>query len=190
LGTSAFLRASPWLAVVGGALILSFFIVMLRSRKARAAMFEMMSRTPVLGALIHKAYIARSVSTLALTLESGVPILTGLEHAADVSALPKLRRNWQHAAEVVRDGRPMHTAMANQDLPPALIQMIVAGESSGSLDSSLRTASEFLDRETQAALEIFTGLLGPATVVIAGAVVGFIVVSLMTPILQMSKFVA
>jgi len=189
LSTSTFLRESPWLAIAGGAVLLAFLLVMLRSRKARAGMFELMSKTPVLGGLIHKAYIARSVSTLALTLESGVPILTGLEHAADVSALPRLKENWRHASEVVRDGRPMHTALAGQDLPPALIQMIVAGESSGSLDTSLRTASEFLDRETQAALEVFTGLLGPATVVIAGAVVGFIVVSLMTPILQMSKFV-
>jgi type II secretory pathway component PulF len=67
--------------------------------------------------------------------------------------------------------------------------MVVAGESSGTLDSSLRTAAGFLDRETDAALEVFTGLLGPATVVIAGSIVGFIVVSLMTPILQMAKFV-
>jgi len=67
--------------------------------------------------------------------------------------------------------------------------MMVAGESSGSLDSSLRKAADFLDRETQAALEVFTSLLGPATVVIAGSVVGFIVVALMTPILQMAKFV-
>ncbi len=67
--------------------------------------------------------------------------------------------------------------------------MMVAGESSGSLDSSLRKAADFLDRETQSALEVFTALLGPATVVIAGSVVGFIVVSLMTPILQMAKFV-
>jgi type II secretory pathway component PulF len=189
LATSTFLRTSPGLAMAGGALLLVSFAVLLKSRKARAALFEATSRTPVVGTLIHKAYIARSVSTLALTLESGVPILTGLEHAAEVSTLPKLQRNWRRAAEVVRDGRPMHSALEGQDLPPALLQMIVAGESSGSLDSSLRTASEFLDRETQAALEVFTGLLGPATVVIAGAVVGFIVVSLMTPILQMSKFV-
>ena len=83
----------------------------------------------------------------------------------------------------------MHTALAKADLPPALIQMMVAGESSGSLDSSLRKAADFLDRETQAALEVFTSLLGPATVVIAGSMVGFIVVALMTPILQMAKFV-
>lgn len=189
LASSAFLRESPWIAVVAAVLLIGGTIVLMRSRKARGAAFGALSKTPVVGNLIHKAYVARSVSTLALTLESGVPILTGLEHAAQVSALPKLQQNWRHAASVVRDGRPLHTALENQDLPPALIQMVVAGEASGSLDSSLRTASEFLDRETQAALELFTGLLGPATVVIAGAVVGFIVVSLMTPILQMAKFV-
>jgi type IV pilus assembly protein PilC len=79
--------------------------------------------------------------------------------------------------------------MCDKEMPPALTQMIVAGESSGSLDSSLRKAAEFLDTETKAALNTFTSLLGPATVVLAGAVVGFIVVSLMTPILTMAKYV-
>jgi type II secretory pathway component PulF len=83
----------------------------------------------------------------------------------------------------------MYTALAGEDLPPALIQMIIAGESSGTLDTSLRRAAEFLDRETQAALNAFTSLLGPATVVIAGGVVGFIVIALMTPILTMAKYV-
>ncbi len=151
--------------------------------------FDLLGNLPAVGDLIRKTYLARSVKTLALTLESGVPILTGLEHAGQVAQLPRLRGYWESAAAAVADGRPMHTALAKADLPPALIQMMVAGESSGSLDSSLRKAADFLDRETQAALEVFTSLLGPATVVIAGSMVGFIVVALMTPILQMSKFV-
>ena len=133
--------------------------------------------------------MSRSVGTLALTLESGVPILTGLEHARQVSELPRLQAQWENAAVSVRDGRPMHTVMCGKEMPPALTQMIVAGESSGSLDSSLRKAAEFLDAETKAALNTFTSLLGPATFVLAGAVVCFIVVSQMTPILTMAKYV-
>ncbi len=189
LATSTFLRQSP---VVGFGLsigFIAFAILTARSKRIRQASFQALSRTPVVGALIHKAFIARSVSTLALTMESGVPILTGLEHAAQVSELPKLQALWRGTADVVRDGRPMHTALQGGGLPPALVQMMVAGEASGQLDQSLKTASEFLDRETDAALQVFTGLLGPACVVIAGGIVGFIVVALMTPILQLAKFV-
>ena len=189
LAASAGIREHP--KVIGGiaaALVLGV-IIMLRNKRVRGTFFDLLSNLPVIGNLIHKAYVARSVNTLALTLESGVPILTGLEHASDVAQLPKLQAVWESAAAVVRDGRPMHTALADSDMPPAVVQMMVAGESSGALDSSLRTASDFLDRETEAALEVFTGLLGPMTVVFAGVIVGFIVVSLMTPILQMAKFV-
>lgn len=189
LASSAFLRESPIFAGVAALLLLVGAILAVRSKKVQGVLFDLISHLPVIGTLIHKAYIARSVNTLALTLESGVPILNGLEHAAQVAELPRLKAHWQTAAAVVRDGRPMYTALEGTDLPPALVQMMVAGESSGSLDSSLRTASEFLDRETEAALEIFTGLLGPATVVVAGSIVGFIVVALMTPIMQMAKFV-
>jgi len=189
LGVSAFLRETPFLAGGGALCAIAMAIVLVRSRKVRSLVFDLLGNLPAVGDLIRKTYLARSVKTLALTLESGVPILTGLEHAGQVAQLPRLRGYWESAAAAVADGRPMHTALAKADLPPALIQMMVAGESSGSLDSSLRKAADFLDRETQAALEVFTSLLGPATVVIAGSMVGFIVVALMTPILQMSKFV-
>lgn len=189
LATSAFLRSSPELALAGLGAFIVFIVLLVKVKAVRRVAFEACSHAPGVGNLIHKAYISRAVNALAMTLESGVPILTGLEHARQISQLPKLQRAWETAAAKVRDGRPMHTALEGADLPPALLQMIIAGESSGSLDTSLRKAGEFLDRETTAAMTLFTGLLGPATVVIAGAIVGFIVVSLMLPILQLAKFV-
>ncbi|HIA38480.1 MAG TPA: type II secretion system F family protein [Planctomycetes bacterium] len=189
LSASQTLHAAPELVFGGIILVIFAFLFALKSKKSRAVIFDAVSKMPVIGDLIFKAYLSRSVGTLALTLESGVPILTGLEHARQVSELPRLQAQWEKTAAVVRDGRPMHTALCGKEMPPALTQMIVAGESSGSLDSSLRKAAEFLDAETQAALTAFTALLGPATVVVAGALVGFIVVSLMTPILTMAKYV-
>ena len=189
LAASQTLREAPGVVGAFAVLVVVALILAVKSKKARSVMFEGVSHLPVVGDLIFKAYLSRSVGTLAMTLESGVPILTGLEHARQVGELPRLQECWEETAIVVREGQPMFTALEKQDLPPALIQMIVAGESSGSLDVSLRRAAEFLDRETQAALETFTGLLGPACVVFAGGVVGFIVISLMTPILTMAKYV-
>lgn len=189
LASSQFLRESPGMAVAGFAVVIAFMLLAFRNRKVQSMAFGALSHMPAVGPLIHKAYVARSVTTLALTLESGVPILTGLQHAEHVSALPKLQEMWRNSRETVREGRPLFTAMEGADLPPALKQMMIAGESSGSLDESLRTAATFLDRETDAALKTFTGLLGPVTVCIAGLVVGFVVVALMTPILQLAKFV-
>jgi type IV pilus assembly protein PilC len=189
LSASQLLHSAPELVFGGIVAVIAALLIALKSKKSRAVIFDVVSKMPVIGDLIFKAYLSRSVGTLALTLESGVPILTGLEHARQVSELPRLQAQWVKAAVTVRDGRPMHTVMCGKEMPPALTQMIVAGESSGSLDSSLRKAAEFLDAETKAALNTFTSLLGPATVVLAGGVVGFIVVSLMTPILTMAKYV-
>ncbi|MGB0685605.1 MAG: type II secretion system F family protein [Planctomycetota bacterium] len=189
LNASQMLRAQPELVIGVMAAVVVALVFLVKSKRSRGAMFDVVSHVPILGDLIFKAYLSRSVGTLALTLESGVPILTGLEHARQVSQLPRLQAHWEKTAAIVRDGQPMFTALEGEKLPPALVQMIVAGESSGSLDTSLRKAAEFLDRETQAALNAFTSLLGPATVVIAGGVVGFIVIALMTPILTMAKFV-
>jgi len=189
LASSQFLRNSPGLAAFAAVAVIVCGVLAFKNRRMQGIGFAILAKTPLVGNLIHKAYIARSVTTLALTLESGVPILTGLDHARHVAALPKLQDLWSRAADEVGEGRPLYTAMDGADLPPALMQMMIAGESSGSLDESLRTAALFLDRETDAALKTFTGLLGPLTVCIAGLVVGFVVVALMTPILQLSKFI-
>jgi len=189
LAASAFLRDSPMAALIAASFLLGGSYALMKSKKAQGAAFELAGHIPVLGTFIRKAYLARSVSTLALTLECGVPILAGIEHAREVARLPRLQSLWESAGVVVRDGHPMYTAFEDANLPPALIQMMIAGESSGCLDESLSTAADFLDRETQTALNTFTTLLGPATVMLAGAVVGFIVIALMTPILQMAKFV-
>jgi len=190
LAASIFLRSSPGLALALAIGLVVGIIFLMKNQRFKGMAFAALSKTPIIGNFIHKAYIARSVTTLALTLESGVPILTGLDHAHDVAMLPNLQKMWRRSSEVVRDGLPLHTAFAEADLPPALMQMMIAGETSGSLDEGLRTAAVFLDRETDAALKTFTGLLGPATVMIAGLVVGFVVVALMTPILQLSKFIS
>lgn len=190
LGASHVLRESPQIVAATALALIAGLVFAIKSKKSRAAMFDAISHAPVIGDFIFKAYLSRSVSTLALTLESGVPILTGLEHARQVSKLPRLQRVWEEAGKVVRDGRPLYVAFQDAGLPPALVQMVVAGENSGTLDESLRRTAGFLERETQAALNTFTSLLGPATVVLAGAAVGFIVVALMTPILTMAKFVA
>ncbi len=190
LGASHMLRESPQMVGAVALAGIAGIFFLLKSKKSRSAMFDAISHSPVIGDFIYKAYLSRSVSTLALTLESGVPILTGLEHARQVSHLPRLQRVWDEAGRVVRDGRPLYVAFQDGNLPPAMIQMVVAGENSGTLDESLRRTAGFLERETQAALNTFTSLLGPMTVIIAGAAVGFIVVALMTPILTMAKFVS
>jgi len=77
LGVSAFLRETPLLAGGGALCAVAMAIVLVRSRKVRSLVFDLMGNLPAVGDLISKTYLARSVKTLALTLESGVPILTG-----------------------------------------------------------------------------------------------------------------
>ncbi len=120
------MRKSPGVAAIGAVTIIVGLIFIMKNQRFRGLVFHGISHVPIIGTFIHKAYIARSVTTLALTLESGVPILTGLQHAHDVSMLPNLQKMWIRSSEVVRDGLPLHSALAGPDLPPALMQMMIA----------------------------------------------------------------
>lgn len=134
--------------------------------------------------------LARSVRTLGVLLQSGVPVLSALELARDLSANAKLSGAWEYVRGRVANGGRIHEGMASQEwFPGTLVQMTAMGESGGILDSVLARVGEFYDGEAEAAVHDATALLEPAMVVIVGCVVGFIAMSIMLPIFNMSKIV-
>ena len=90
----------------------------------------------------------------------------------------------------VKDGGRIHEGMAGQEwFPGTLVQMTAMGEAGGNLESVLVKIGEFYDREAEVAVSDATGLLEPLMVILVGGVVGFIALSIMLPIFNMSKIV-
>ena len=68
-------------------------------------------------------------------------------------------------------------------------EMIGLGEETGALESLLTKTADYFDQESEEALKRLTGLIEPATIVVMGGVIGFIVISIMQPIFSMSSTV-
>jgi type IV pilus assembly protein PilC len=67
--------------------------------------------------------------------------------------------------------------------PPMVVQMISIGEESGSLDAMLTKVADFYEAEVDAALESLTAAIEPLMIVVLGAMVGFIVIAMFSPLL-------
>jgi general secretion pathway protein F len=144
-------------------------------------------RVPLLGRHLRTLDSARLASTLAIMVGSGVPLLTALETGKAVIANRVLRQAVDKAIGQVREGSPLHRALAADKLfPPLLIHLVASGEASGTLGKMLERAAgqqqAELDRRTAVAL----GLFEPLLILLMGGMVLTIVLAILMPIIEIN----
>jgi type II secretion system protein F len=182
---SRWLGSYWWLVVlvaVGGAYVVRRGT---RSPARRLAIDRTTLRLPVWGTLIKRVEIARFARTLATLLSHGVPILPAMQVVVQATGNEVLRGELQQIGEQLRSGSTLSQGMRRARLFPAPVtHMIAVGEESGALDRSLLKIAETYEREADRAMRLMTSLVEPLMILIVGAVVGFIVISMMLPIFQ------
>lgn len=143
---------------------------------------------PIVGTMIRKVIISRSIRTLGTMVKSGVSMLEALKLTAEVSGNIFYREAWLGVVDQVTDGRKICEALEGNTLfPSTLIQMISSGEETGRLDQVLEKVSSFYDRELELHIKTTTSMIEPVMIVIMGFVVGGIAMSLLLPIFQLSR---
>lgn len=145
-------------------------------------------KLPVFGTLIRMIAVSRFTRTLGTLLESGVPTLTALDIVKSVVGNTVLADAIHKARENVREGEPIADPLRRSGLfPPVVVQMVAVGEKSGELKKMLLKISDSFDRTVETRITALMSLLEPVIILVMGLVVGFIVIAIMLPILQMSS---
>lgn len=145
---------------------------------------------PVFGQLLKKVEIARFTRTLATLLENGVPILDALNIIMDTIGNVIIRTDVEKAYTAIREGSSLARGLGSSKIiPAAVINMIAVGEESGHVEKSLLKVAHSYERESDEAIKIMMSLLEPILILTLGAVVGFIVVSMLLPIFEMNFLV-
>ncbi|WP_412566709.1 type II secretion system inner membrane protein GspF [Xanthomonas phaseoli] len=195
-------RALPWLtrAVIGvsqfllhaGIPLLVALVValvatarLLQRPALRLAADRALLRAPLLGRLIRDLHAARMARTLAIMVNSGLPLMEGLMIAARTVDNRALRLATDSMVTAIREGGSLAAAMKRAGVfPPTLLYMASSGENSGRLAPMLERAADYLEREFEAFTAAAMSLLEPAIIVLLGGVVAVIVLSILLPILQ------
>ena len=145
---------------------------------------------PLRSRLVRGMNAARFSRTLAILVASGVPLLDGLRIAAQVVANLAMRRAVEEAASRVREGSALRTALERSGyFPPMTIHLIASGESSGNLEMMLDRAAGNQEREMEATVNVFLGLLEPLLIVTMGGIVLIIVLAILLPIFDLNQLV-
>ncbi len=156
----------------------------------REALDNRLLKLPVFGGLIRMIAVSRFTRTLGTLLQSGVPALTALDIVRNVIGNTVLSNAVQRARENVREGESIAEPLRRSGLfPPFVVQMVSVGEKSGELEKMLLKISDSFDRIVETRITALMSLLEPAIILVMGVIVGFIVIAIMLPILEMSSAV-
>jgi general secretion pathway protein F len=186
IGLSSFL-ASWWWALLA-ALVLVIFLSSraLREENLRYGFDRFLLRLPLLGRLQRDLHAARMARTLSTMVASRLPLLEGLRLTTQTVHNRVLRKASADIAEAVRTGGSLSGALKRAGVfPPLLVYLAASGEASGRLDLMLERAADYLEREFDTFTATALALLEPAIIIIMGAVVALIVLSILLPILQL-----
>ena len=162
----------------------------LRRDAVRMIWHRWLLRLPLIGKLTRASNTARAARTLALLSASAVPLLDALAISAQVVPNLPMREALRRAAHKVREGGAFSRALADSGyFPPVAVRLIASGERSGQLERMLDEAAAHQARELDRWLAVLTAVLGPAVILLVGAMVLFIVLAILLPIFNLNQMV-
>ena len=167
-------------AIVGGVIGLRLWMATGAGKEARDVL---VLRLPGIGKIIKKAIVSRYSRVLSTLVNGGVPILDALNLAGLASGNAVfIKRNHVVTAHV-KEGRTIASAMRDAgEFPPVLTHMVAIGEETGDLPKMLGRVSDSLDFEVEQGLRRMTAMVEPVIILVMGAFVAFVVLSVLLPI--------
>ncbi|MCG6154310.1 type II secretion system F family protein [Rubinisphaera margarita] len=143
-------------------------------------------KIPILGLILSKSTTARTCRTLGTLIASGVPILEALSISRDTAGNHVFRRAFDHIYAAIREGESMAVPLKETRIVDEIVvNMVDVGEETGALDNMLYKVADVYEEEVEVLVEGLINMLEPLMVVVLGLIVGFIVIALFYPLIQL-----
>ena len=182
------LQAWWWLmllVLVGG---VALWRARLRDPVALRAWHGRLLTLRVVGPLLLKVETARIARTLGTLLKNGVPLLSSLTIARQVTANRALDEALEQAAEQVKSGIGLGAALGQARLFPRLaLQMVQVGEEAGQLDTMLLKVADTFELESRRSIDRLLAALVPALTIVMTVLVAFIMAAILLPLLSLTS---
>ncbi|NNJ70943.1 MAG: type II secretion system F family protein [Kiritimatiellales bacterium] len=138
---------------------------------------------PYLGALVKKYVLARFCRSMAIMVQSGVPISNALEICADATGNQLLKHNVLGVREMIMTGNRIAYSLEKSGIFPGLIvRMVAVGEDSGQLSEVLDNVSDLYEDQVEVAVMTTMALFEPLVIVVFGAFILVLVMAIYLPI--------
>lgn len=171
---------------VAGAGLMSYA----KSEGGRQTLDRAWLKIPLIGGLIQRYEMAKFARTLGTLFDNGVPVLTALTITADTVGNSAISAELETVHGRVSEGDSISDSLRHcEHFPPLVVNMLAVGEETGNLGSVTRRIADAYDTEVDRAVKALTSLLEPLMIVVMGVIVGFLVISMLLPMLTLSSHV-
>ncbi len=190
--TEYLIKASDWVAnywylLPAVPFSLWLMVKIIKKNKTGAYICDKIAlKVPLLGKILEKSIVARTARTLGTLIASGVPILEALLIARDTSGNEVFVRAYQHIYTAIREGESMAVPLKEtRVVDDMVVNMVDVGEETGALDNMLYKVADVYDEEVAVLVDGLISILEPLMVVVLGLIVGFIVIALFMPLIEL-----
>ncbi|MEK7990079.1 MAG: type II secretion system F family protein [Thiotrichaceae bacterium] len=188
LGTGMFFNNNIELIAAIGVGLIFVISYVLSQKQVRLKAQDMMAKLPLFGVWIMEAETGRWAAMLGTLLENKVPLLRGLELAAQSIQLPSLNARLNQVTKAVRTGTNLSQALQDNDALTATgHNLIRAGEKSGKLPPMLRSLAKLLDESGRNRMKRFLLLIEPIAILVIGSVIGVIITGVILAITAVNQ---
>jgi len=190
IAVGEFLQSWGWLVAVTAVLALLLLRRQLEDPGKAYRWHERMLRMPLVGQVILKIEVARFARTLATLLRNGIPLLKGLGIVRDTMSNRVLAAGLDRVAGGLKEGQSLADPLAKSTkFPTFAVQMIKVGEESGNLPEILLQVAATYDRDTQITIKRSLALLEPLLILVLGAIIAAVIISILVAILGINELV-
>ncbi len=140
-------------------------------------------RLPLLGPIAKKIIVTRVCTVFSIMYTSGITVLECIRAGEEVAGNRAIGRALHDAGRMIQDGGGISASFAATGLfPPLVVRMLRVGENSGALEEALDNVSYFFTRDVQESVNKLQSMLLPTMVIVLGAFMMWIVVSVFGPL--------
>lgn len=172
------------------AVIMAVFFIYKRAMKdntTAAKIDQKKLKLPLMGNLLWKMQISRFARTMGTLLENGVPLLKSLDIVKDVLSNKYLSEILIGVKINVKEGAGITVSLAERGfLPEIAIHLLKVGEETGKLDRMLLKVADNFDADVESRMKRLVTMVEPVLILLMGAVIGVIVISMLTAILSVN----
>jgi type IV pilus assembly protein PilC len=175
-----------WLIFGGTAVVIISFVKWKKTVWGRRQWDHFRLHVPMkIGTIVQEVSVARWSRTLASLTHAGVPLLQALEITGRTGGNVVVQEAMDSVIASVKRGGTIAAPLAQEPIFPSMVtHMVGVGEETGALDEMLDRIAEFYEEQVEAAVKSLMSILEPILIIVIGAMVGFIVISMYLPLFE------
>jgi general secretion pathway protein F len=185
-----FLQSYGWLLILACAAGLALIQRQLQHAQTARVWHGRLLKLPLIGPIVLKSETGRFARTLAMLLQNGIPMLRALSIVGETMTNLTLAAAVSDVADRLKQGQSLAELLHRSEVfPQFAVQMIRVGEESGTLPEILGNVAVAYERDTRVTIKRALTLLEPLLILVLGAIIAGVILSILVAILGINELV-